>query len=230
MIRATATLCITFLLFTGQAASGKTRFITAALPLTPAASSSAVSPCSLANKFVMMHTQIVQLAQEGNDAGLTSTGLHHRSSSRAYKRVEQETAEVNDRGEAILDSLAYLPVLLENAPSQGGKKDAALTLATTYRDAVEGILSYVAMAVYYERAENSVSMNDFSLAHTFNFGVSKANTKATGDTYARAMFDAKATAVRDAVRSIILPEYRYQMFCKMSFSPNATKRQAFAMF
>jgi hypothetical protein len=226
MIRICATLCIALLLLPITAAANETYETSDALPLTPPVSSSMISPCSLSGKLRVFHAQFVQLAQAGNDAGVTAEALHHRSTSRAYKRVEKDWEDINHVAKSTLDALAYLPLSLEKSSNRDGKKDAALTLAAAYRDAIESIVEYASMAVYFERTENSVSMNDYALAQTFNFGVSKAHTKSTGDTYARAMFEVKATAVHNAMRTVILPEYRYQSLCKMTFVQSTTRRQA----
>jgi hypothetical protein len=227
MIRIYATLCIALLLLLPITAAANETYATSdALPLTPPASSFIISPCSLSGKLRMFHAQFVQLAQVGNDAGVTAEALHHRSTSRVYKRVEKDWADINQEAESTLDALAYLPLVLEKSSNRDGKKDAVLTLAAAYRDAIENIVEYASMAVYFERTENSVSMNDYALAQTFNFGVSKARTKSTGDTYARAMFEVKATAVHNAMRAVILPEYRYENLCKMTFFQSTTKRQA----
>jgi hypothetical protein len=171
------------------------------------------SACSLNDRFRDMHETIVKLAEESGDAGDRALALHHRSTSRSYKRIEDEWSDVGNLAEPALDELTYIPVNLDKISDHDIRKAAALNLAAAYEGAVHQLVDYAHFAVYFERSENAVSMNSYALSETFNFGVSRAHTKASSDTYTRSQFDAKRTGVRDALRTVVYPEYRYAKFC-----------------
>jgi hypothetical protein len=196
-------------------------------PLRPASSApqeNVLNPCDLRDSFLALHETIVGLADEAEDAGDTALTLRHRSSSRAYKQIEEAWFDMKRRAEPALDTLAYMPISLDSAPAGDGRKAAALSLAAAYRTALARFVDYTHYAVLYERSESSVAMNAHPLLQSFNFGVTRSSVRGDGDTYTRGLLDGNVLEVKEAVRGMLYPEYRYGKLCKASFAP--ARRQA----
>jgi hypothetical protein len=221
MIRTIAMLSVVACLLSTTAVDARR---SANLPMHPQAPPSTGNPCALRSSFASLHETIVQLSDEADDVGEAALSLRHRSISRAYKRIEEVWSDMKRRAGPGLDMLAYVPIALDAVPSHDPRKVAALELTASYRNALERFIDYTHYAVLYERSENTLSMDKRSLTQSFNFGVSSSSVRSDDDTYTRGMLDANVTEVRDAMRGILYPEYRYEKFCKAFFVP--ARRQA----
>lgn len=176
-------------------------------------------PCSANGTILGLRAGIVRLGDEVRDMDASARRLHRTSRSRPYKYIEREWIDVKTRSSPLLDTLSDLLAALDAAPDDA-KKQAAADLTHAYQTSLKEFIDSGHLAVYYERAENSLSQSFYHMSlNKLNFGVNQAAPRNGGDITARDYLESKVLQPNAAFRSLKLPEYRYAKLCKIALSP-----------
>lgn len=159
-----------------------------------------------------LHAVIIDMADKAHDAGQYSLHLHRTSRWVGYKHVEVEVRDVEDISKTTLRTIASLSFSLDSLPDDQSKLKA-VTLDSTYENAVNQILDYAHVSLDYERMENVFTAYWRSRA-MLTYSVNGAQPlRNYWDNITRHHLDERYAEVGDALRSLEIPEHLYARSC-----------------
>lgn len=169
---------------------------------------------------------IENTSQVANDAGMNALGLGTFSRTMHYRVVEDDFANATKQIEPALDATSDLQVAIDDMPD-GDQKTTAAEVAKSYDTSLRNIKDYTQAALVFERAAWA-RVN--AKARMWGWG-GYANNRNLSDKeqsadQARTVLDSQADEVKDAERSLKLPEHHWSRMCGTSLYDDTTRRQA----